>query len=274
MLGNEIKNAKVLITVKTYPMPTPSYEEIVCTAGLTENGDWIRIYPIPYRDLPFREQFKKYEWIKLNLLKRTSDFRRESYSPAMMYDEEITIVGSVDTKNNWRRRKEIILKNVYDSFDELIVLAKTEYLSLGIIKPKEILGFEIERDDRDWPEEYSKRLEQYKLFENVNNRRSLIRKLPYKYYYKFLTTDNKVRRLQIFDWEIGALFWNCLENRENDESAANDMVRFKYFDDFVINKDLYLFVGTSYRHHKMMVDNPFSIIGIFYPPIETQPTLI
>jgi len=39
MLGIEIPNAKILITVKTYPMPTPGYEEIVCTAGLTEEGD-------------------------------------------------------------------------------------------------------------------------------------------------------------------------------------------------------------------------------------------
>ena len=38
---------KVLITVTTYPLPSRSYDELVCTAGVLENGDWIRIYPVP-----------------------------------------------------------------------------------------------------------------------------------------------------------------------------------------------------------------------------------
>jgi hypothetical protein len=38
---------KVLITVTTYPLPSRSYDELVCTAGILENGDWIRIKNIP-----------------------------------------------------------------------------------------------------------------------------------------------------------------------------------------------------------------------------------
>jgi hypothetical protein len=37
---------KVLITVTTYPLPSRSYDELVCTAGMLENGEWIRIYPV------------------------------------------------------------------------------------------------------------------------------------------------------------------------------------------------------------------------------------
>ena len=38
---------RVLITVTTYPLPSRSYDELVCTAGILENGEWIRIYPVP-----------------------------------------------------------------------------------------------------------------------------------------------------------------------------------------------------------------------------------
>jgi len=38
---------KVLIAVTTYPLPSRSYDELVCTAGLLEDGTWIRIFPIP-----------------------------------------------------------------------------------------------------------------------------------------------------------------------------------------------------------------------------------
>jgi len=38
---------KVLITVTTYPLPSRSHDELVCTAGILETGEMIRIYPVP-----------------------------------------------------------------------------------------------------------------------------------------------------------------------------------------------------------------------------------
>ena len=38
--------AKVLIVVMTYPHPSRGYQELVCTAGITESGEWVRLYPI------------------------------------------------------------------------------------------------------------------------------------------------------------------------------------------------------------------------------------
>lgn len=41
---------KVLIAVKTYPTLSAKYDELVCTAGFKEDGTWIRVYPIPFRN--------------------------------------------------------------------------------------------------------------------------------------------------------------------------------------------------------------------------------
>ncbi len=46
---SEKLTAKVLITVMTYPHPSRGYQELVCTAGVTESGEWIRLYPVDYR---------------------------------------------------------------------------------------------------------------------------------------------------------------------------------------------------------------------------------
>ena len=67
---------KVLITVKTYPAISSKYDELVCTAGFLEDGRWIRIYPIQFRKKSFEEQYKKYDWIEIDLVKNTSDFDR------------------------------------------------------------------------------------------------------------------------------------------------------------------------------------------------------
>ena len=72
----------------------------------------------------------------------------------------------------------------------------------------------------------------------------------------------------IEDWEIGALYWNCLADTEGDEVEANKLVRKKYEEEF-FSKDLSLFVGTTKAHH-VRAPNPFVIIGVFYPPITGQ----
>lgn len=60
---------KILIAVKTYPVPSKKYIETVCTAGFDETGEWIRIYPIPFRLLYKGQQYKKYNWIECEIHK-------------------------------------------------------------------------------------------------------------------------------------------------------------------------------------------------------------
>ena len=70
------------------------------------------------------------------------------------------------------------------------------------------------------------------------------------------------------DWELGALFWKCLDRNGGDESAACDDVKKKYWDDFAKTKDLYFYLGTTRVHH--FCDYPFIIIGTFHPKMEHQ----
>jgi len=119
-------------------------------------------------------------------------------------------------------------------------------------------------------------MKQMDMFEPTNQmgQRKVIRKLPYKFYYHFLTEgDQNPRRLMIEDWEIGALFWNCLSQTDGDEDAAKQLVQQKYFDKFVNENDLLLFLGTTLLNHNVS-RNPFVIIGVFYPPKSDQPLLL
>jgi hypothetical protein len=42
---------RVLIVVKTYPTPAHKGVEVSCTAGVTREGEWIRLFPVPFRFL-------------------------------------------------------------------------------------------------------------------------------------------------------------------------------------------------------------------------------
>ena len=274
-----------MVSVKTYPQPSQSYDELVCNAGFVSIEDdqwkWIRIYPVQFRQLPYDQQYKKFEWIELDLQRNWKDSRQESYRPKLGIDEEIKTVGSIGTGKDraWAERKRYALREVFDSMEELIQLAKKREVqkSLATVRPKSLIRLEIEKENEtEWSSESRKTLQQLSLFRNTHKSSSqqleIVSKLPYKYYYRFVTEgDKKPRKMMIADWEIGALYWNCLAQTEGDENAANELVRQKYEEEF-FEKDLYLFVGTTLaNHHKAR--NPFMIIGVFYPPLSNQPSL-
>jgi hypothetical protein len=82
----------------------------------------------------------------------------------------------------------------------------------------------------------------------------VIRKLPYKFSYKFEDADGRISQLCILDWEIGALFWSCLR-RERDEKVALEKVGAKYLGQF-LKTDLHLFLGTTQQYHQV-APNPW-----------------
>ncbi len=258
---------KVLITVKTYPLPSRSYDELVCTAGILEDGSWIRIYPVPFKFL----EFSKYQWVELDLRKPSKhDFRPESHSPRHPNLSDLQVVGSIDTAHDWLERKNYCLKNVYTNIDSLIADSKEPInKSLATFKPKEIVEFIIERDEREWKKEWIDQLSQLDLFTSSQSnpqRRDIIRKIPYKFKYHIKDENGKSSKMMIEDWEIGALYWSCLNSSNNDEEVALEKLKKKYFDEFTSKKDLYLFLGTTSEGHRRRWNNPFVIIGVFYPP--------
>ena len=75
----------------------------------------------------------------------------------------------------------------------------------------------------------------------------------------------------IVDWEIGALYWKCLERAGGDEQEAVIKVKEKYLDQFG-DLDVHFFLGTTKQYHGW-AKNPFVVIGVFYPPYNLQPML-
>ena len=52
---------RILITVKTYPTISKTHGELVCTAGIREDGSWVRLYPVPFRRMEDYKKFEKYQ---------------------------------------------------------------------------------------------------------------------------------------------------------------------------------------------------------------------
>ncbi|MCL2117353.1 MAG: hypothetical protein FWH27_02890 [Planctomycetaceae bacterium] len=253
--------------------------ETVCTAGITEEGRWIRIYPVPFRMLENEHQYKKHQWMSLPLVRNAKDFRPESHR--VLCTDDIVLGKEI---KDWHERRQLIFHEnspVFTNVDELIAQAKDEQinLSLASFKPQEILEFVIEKTAPDWPQVKLDKLEaksrQQTLFqtpEDIRKELNVVEKVPYHFSYRLTDVTGKERTLKIIDWEVGVLYWNCLRATNGNQEKAVQQVRQKYFDWIVKERDVYLFLGTTFEWHKR-APNPFTIIGVFYPPYQPQQRL-
>ena len=65
--------------------------------------------------------------------------------------------------------------------------------------------------------------------------------------------------MMIEDWEVGALYWKCVDNGATPEEATAK-VKAKFLDQMCASdRDTHFFVGTVLQHRTWVV------IGVFWP---------
>lgn len=253
--GATWQEQQVLVTVKTYPNPSGQYTETVCTAGVTEDGRLIRVYPISFRMLDGPKQFKKYQWVKARLRKATKDVRAESHN---IDEDSIVLVGNVDTKRNWEERKRLVLPHLAASIEVLQDDQAAAKRSLGLIRPKEVKRFIRQRQDPKWTPTEIQKLTRTDFLRMPPD--YTLEKLPWKFGYEFTCDDVRCtgHRMQVLDWEVAQSFrqWR----RDYGESGWWDAMQKKYFDELVNKCDLHFYMGTLAGHQ-----TTWTIVGLFYP---------
>jgi hypothetical protein len=247
---------KILVTIRTYPVPATKGVEVSCTAGITEDHQWIRLFPVPYRFLQPDRRFRKYQWIEA-MVTKASDPRPESYH---IYRDSINIISEVlPTANAWQQRKELI----YPLKGHCLCCIQKErnekkFPTLGIFRPKTIQRLSIEADRPTWTDEELNKLRQGDLFENTPPEE--LEKIPYQFRYSF-DCDHvgcPGHSAICTDWEMGQSYrqWRA-EYGRNWETKFRE----RYESDMINNNDTHFYVGTIHGHPHVWI-----IVGLFYPP--------
>jgi hypothetical protein len=181
--------------------------------------------------------------------------------------ESIQVLGQpLSTDHDWRARRDIIDRMPHNTRIELEALYEADKVSLGIVRPTEILDLKVEPVERNWKPEWDAALRQFNLFSGPPKQ---LEKLPYKFSYVFRCADTgeKPHSAMIEDWELGVLYRKEVE-RLGDEQAAVASGRRKFFDQMCHpSRDTRLFMGTVFPY------NTWVVIGVFWPPKEMQPAL-
>lgn len=259
------RQARILILCKTYPSPSGKHTETSCVAGMHEDGQFIRLFPVPFRLIGDERQFKKWQWITARIEKATNDHRIESHR---VFVDTIERDGDpISPKNGWQERRTHIEKNTI--FSDFAALAESRIdrgSTIGILRPSKIIGLDITPTERpQWtPEEKQKLLrhqQQSGLFDETDAKNiATLKKLPFDFHYRYRCHSNgnyTEYRHKIADWEVGALFWNC---RKKYGAKWEAPFRKKIETDLPAT-DLMLLMGTIHRF-----PDQWLIISLIYPP--------
>lgn len=257
----DFRPKKIFVTVKAYPNPSYNYGETVCCAGVDiATGSWVRLYPIPFRDLENDKRFKKYSLIEANCAKATDDLRPESFR---IQPDSIRIIEQIDTrKDGWDRRRTIIQKLSVKSMCQVIKEEKQHKTSLALIKPEGVSFLIEKRQIKD----SDKRKRAYARPGLFDRPKEPVEEIPFQFYYQFRCIsepDCGGHKLSIIDWEIHQSYrkWRG-KYRDERELLSKIKERWMMMVDST-TKDVYLYVGNLHRFQDV-----FTVLGVFYPSLK------
>jgi hypothetical protein len=135
-------------------------------------------------------------------------------------------------------------------------------VSIGIVRPTEMLDVDIEPADPEWKPEWQALFNQLTLFGDAPKD---LAKIPFKFSYVFRCEDSgNPHHSMIEDWELGVLYLKERERKASEQLAAQS-VKDKYLTwMFSKDRDPLLFMGTTFPY------NAWVVIGVFYPPKQFQ----
>jgi len=253
---------RALIVVRTYPVPDALGIESSCTAAITDHGEWLRLFPVPWRLLNRSQRFQKYEWVEVKATKAIEDSRLESYR--LRADDIQILSDPLSTAGAWKARKDIVFPLMAHC---LCCLTKQrnaqQHPTLGIFRPASIVRLRISpADPPAWTTAELAMLRQQHLF--VEAPKQELEKIPFVFRYEFRCAEDACpgHSLMCTDWEMSQSYrqWKSRYGQEWEEKF-----RQRYETEMIHENDTHFFVGTVASHPHRWI-----IVGLFYPKRETE----
>jgi hypothetical protein len=229
----------VIVLVKATPnWSTSEKRYTICTAGINENGEWLRLYPMFWKTIKDVD-IKVWDRIEVETTQPEKDGRPESRK---IKNDTVKNLGcAIEEREN---RREFLSKLTAPSIPD----AAMEKRTLALIKPI-LFGFEFEKKDEDSVSQATLYGEVFKLrpYDDIGM------------YYVFKCGEvgcamcsgvKKFHKMECFDF--GA---NHLYRRYDDEKEAREKVRDMCFVRMKTDFDAWFAMGThsSYPFLRWMI---------------------
>lgn len=170
------KTVRLCILVKTYPV-IDERGEAVCMAGVTDDAQVVRLFPVRFRSLPAYARFKKFQWFTAEL-KKSSDPRPESHEINLDSIRDLA-PKPVSTADHWAERDRLVEPLRASSLEELNNRRQTIGQSLGLVRPADIRRLALKHVGDKWTEKQINRLRQMSMFSDPP--KGELQKVPYEF---------------------------------------------------------------------------------------------
>jgi hypothetical protein len=205
--------SEAVILVKASPQVGRKHGETVCCAGVNDNGEWVRLYPVTFRTLDQASRFRRWDRIRFRWHKPKDDPRPESLR---VDHQSIEIVGEL----RQRERLNSLQHLEVTSLDKLRAEGKT----LALLRPRD-LKFSIEKKPDAVFAEEQKKFAEFAAQADLFNSSPLIPYQPCPHIFKYsYVTDDGQREGTCQDWETDATFYN-LSRHYGEPKALEHMQR-------------------------------------------------
>jgi len=253
----ELVNDEAFIVVKAAPRRSETLGETVCCAGLDRSGDWVRLYPVSFRQLDDAQKFGRWDRVKYRWSKpkAAKDTRSES---RRVDPNSIEIVGQLKSAD----RNAALTRSLVTSLKK----EREANRSLALLSV-EVLDFWHQRHSDDELERRDKILTTLRAQDDLFAAAAVpARTCPYSFHYRY-RDDDGVHEGTCQDWETEHTYFRRLKD-QGSEAAALAWMKHKFGQEYP-EKGMALAMGT----HRYRADQ-WLINGIIRVNPSTQSVLL
>lgn len=254
---------RVLVTVKAAPETSRKYGECVCTAGVTEEGQFIRLYPVPLDVFRGSSRFSKFSWIEVECEKVEDEKlnRKESYR-IRTGSLKVVDTSLCESPVDWAGRERYLAELRSPSVESLEEAFKKDRTSLGLVRVGELKRF-YRKQDPSAEEQVGPRFLQATFNEigGMGPKRWILNQIPHVFRYEFRC---RVPDDECHGHDMSCEDWELFEsNRKWPAKYQTPELLWEKLTDRYYTRmkelDLQFFMGTESQWGSWM------IIGLYYP---------
>ncbi len=247
--GSE-ETIELMVNCKTYPAVSTKYVETVCTGGVRPNGDFVRLYPVPFRFLDSAEQYGRWDVIRVRAYRDTKDQRPESWH--LEAGVQIELIEKMTTD---KRKWDWMQKTVHESAEAMSAKGLTN--GCVEIEPVELY---YKKDAKEWTDSQLNVIRQGDLFATKEQMQSLAERVPWQFRLKY--KEKRTGREddgKVLAWSYYQGFRRARGDVDNDE-AALEIIANKVRDSiFNPDKTVFAILGTHSRFGHWMISSLYHV---------------
>ena len=246
--------SRAAVIIKAAPDIGRKHGETVCVAGIDFEGQWHRLYPVPFRDLSEKQKFSRWDILEFEWRKAPDDDRAES---KRINPQTLKVVGSVPP----RERHSFARRALVEDLDKELDGGK----SFALIRPTNVRFRIYQLPHSELQKELAAREALHKQTDMFSDPSISREPPPYRFNYRF-DFAGKRRNYNCIDWETEATFFKWRAKHGEDKTLE---LMAEKFDKELPAKGVAFAMGT----HRNANWRNWLLSGVLRVDREVKPTL-